>query len=70
MWPAGQVTDGGDELGDGVLGGDRVVRNGGIQRPPVPALEDAGGLQDLPHRVEDPVRPGRTGKAAAEVGQQ
>jgi hypothetical protein len=63
-------TDRGDQLGDGDLCGDRVVQDGRVQRAAVLALEDTGGLHDLPHGLKDPVRPGRAGKAAAEVGQQ
>ncbi len=32
---ADRRADGGDDLGDGVLGGDRVVQHGGVQRPAV-----------------------------------
>src|SRR5215207_5665661 len=33
--PAGGPTDRGDQLADGVLGGDRVLQDGGVQHPPV-----------------------------------
>ncbi len=71
---AGDLTDhrphGGDQLGDGVLGGHRVIEDGGVQCPPVLSLQHAGGLHDLAHRLEDPVRASRAGQTTAEVGQQ
>lgn len=63
-------ADRGDELGDGVLGGDRVVQHGGVQCPPVLALKDPGGFHHLAHGLKDPVRPHRARQTAAEVGQQ
>ncbi len=66
---ADDPADRGDQLGDGVLGGDRVVQHGGVQRPPLPALEDTGRRHDLPDLVEQPVRVAGT-LQAAEVGQQ
>ena len=67
---AGDLADGGDDLGDGVLAGDRVVQHGGVQGPAVLALEDTGGLHDLAHGLEDAVRAAGTGQSAAEVGHQ
>lgn len=63
-------ADGGDDLGDGVLGGDRVVQDGGVQRPAVLAAQDTGGLHDLAHGLAHAVRAGGTGQRAAEAGQQ
>jgi hypothetical protein len=63
-------ADGGDDLSDGVLRGDRVVQHGGVQGPAVLALQHAGGLHHLAHGLEDTVRVGGTGQPAAEVGQQ
>ena len=60
----------GNELGDGVLRGHRVVEHRGIQRPPLPRLEDPGRGHNLPHRLEDPVRAGRAGQPPPEVRQQ
>ena len=48
-----------DQLGDGVLGGDRVGQDGGIHRAFAAATEDTGLRDDLPHRLVDPVRPRR-----------
>lgn len=71
---AGDLADhrphGGNQLGDSVLGGHRVIEDGGVQCPPVLALQHAGGLHNLAHRLEDPVRAGRAGQATPEVGQQ
>lgn len=53
---ADEPADRGDQLGDGVLGGDRVVQHGGVQRASLPALEDLGGRNDFPDLGEQPVR--------------
>jgi hypothetical protein len=58
-----------DQLGDGVLGGDRVLQDGGVQHPPTPTGEHPGGLHDLADRVEDPPWPGRGAQAVAPVHQ-
>ncbi|TQK49862.1 uncharacterized protein (TIGR02680 family) [Streptomyces sp. SLBN-118] len=71
---AGDLTDhpanGGDDLGDGVLGGHRVIKHRGVQRPPLPALEYAGRGHDFPDLGEDPHRISRMTQAAPEVRQQ
>ncbi len=46
-----------DQLGDGVLGGDRVGQDGGVQHPPAPTLEHPGLLHHLADRVKDPPGP-------------
>jgi len=50
------LSDLGDELGDGVLGRDGVVEEGRVKRPLVLSLEDAGLGDDVANRLEDPVR--------------
>lgn len=46
-----------DQLGDGVLGRDRISQDGGIHRPLTAATEHPGRGDDRPHRVVDPLRP-------------
>ena len=46
---------GGDELGDGVLGGHGVVEQGGVERPAGLAPQHPGGVDDGPYGVEDPL---------------
>jgi hypothetical protein len=36
---AGDPADRGDQLGHRVLAGDRIIEDGGIQRPPCPAVD-------------------------------
>ena len=62
-------ADGRDDLGDGVLGGDRVVEDRRVERPAVLLGQHAGGLYYSPHGLEDPV--GRLGvaKAASPIGE-
>ena len=48
-------ADGGDQLGDGVLGGHGVVQESGVEGPAGLALQDAGGVDDRAHGVEDPL---------------
>jgi hypothetical protein len=43
-----------DQLGDGVLGGDRIGQDGGVQHPPAPPLEHPGRLDNPTDSVEDP----------------
>ena len=50
-------TDRRDQLGDGVLGGDRVLQDRGVQHPPTPSLQDPGLLHHLADRLEDPPGP-------------
>src|SRR5665647_2517308 len=45
-----------DQLGHGVLAGDRVVQDRGVQRATLPAGQHPGGRDDLGDRLEDPVR--------------
>ncbi len=59
-----------DQLGDRVLGSHRVIKHRGVQRPPGPAPQRPGGGDDLPDRVEDPVRPARGGQPTAPVRQR
>ena len=67
---ARHAPDRGDDLGDGVPGGDRVVEHRGVQRPAHPAFEHAGLGHHGPDRGEDPLRVARAGQTPAEVGQQ
>jgi hypothetical protein len=46
-------TDRGDHLGDGVLGGDRVLQDGGVQHPPVLPEQHPGLLRHLADRLKD-----------------
>jgi hypothetical protein len=62
-------ADGPNQLGHRVLGGDRVVQQRGIQRPPVPPSQDPGPGDHRPHRLQDPLRPVRGPKPAAPQGQ-
>ena len=64
----GDPADGGDQLGDGVLGGDRVVEDGRIQRPAGPPLQNPGIGDDLFDSVEDAVRVLRGGQPPAPIG--
>jgi len=48
-----------DQLGDRVLGGDRVLQDGGVQHPPTPPSEHPGRLDHLADGVEAPPRPPR-----------
>jgi hypothetical protein len=45
------------QLGDGVLGGDRVGQDCGVQHPPTPTLEHPGLLRHLADRLQDLPRP-------------
>jgi len=58
-----------DQLGDGVLGGDRVGQDGGIQHPPTPTGEHPGLLHHLADRLEDPPRPIRGPRTSPPVHQ-
>jgi hypothetical protein len=58
-----------DQLGDGVLGGDRILQDRGVQHPPTPPLEHPGLLHDLTDRLEDPPGPRRRADAVAPVHQ-
>ena len=52
---AADPADRRDQLGDGVLGGDRIIEDRGIQRPPGPTCQRAGRGDDRFDRLEDPV---------------
>jgi hypothetical protein len=54
-----------DQLGDGVLGGDRIGQDGGVQHPPTPTPPRPGGLHHLADGVKDPPWPGRAADAVA-----
>ncbi len=58
-----------DQLGDRVLGGDRILQDGGVQHPPTPPLEHPGLLHDLSDRLEDPPRPIRRSQTSPPVHQ-
>ena len=51
---AADPADRRDQLGDGVLGRDRVLQDGGVQHPPTPTPQHPGGLHHLADRLEDP----------------
>ncbi len=48
-------ADLGDDLGEGVLGGDCVTQDGGIERPFVPRADQSGSRHHLGHDVKDAV---------------
>jgi hypothetical protein len=58
-----------NQLGDHVLGGDRVIQQGRVQRTPLAALEDPGLGDHRPHRLEDPLGTVRGPQPAAPQGQ-
>jgi len=58
-----------DQLADRVLGGDRVLQEGGVQHPPAPPLEHPGRLDHLADGVKDPPRPLRGPQARPPVHQ-
>ena len=53
---AADPADLGDQLGHGVLAGDRVVEDGGVQRAPGLALDRAGCGDHVADHLEDPLR--------------
>jgi hypothetical protein len=59
-----------DQLGDGVLGGDRVGQDRGVHRPLAAPTQDPGLGDNRAHRVVDPMRTLRTGQALAPVHQR
>ena len=67
---AGDPADRGDQLGDGVLGGHRVIQHRGIQRPAGPAGQHPGLGHHRFDRVEDPVRAITTGQSTPPIGQR
>jgi hypothetical protein len=67
---AGHPTDRRDQLGDGVLGGDRISQDRGVHRPPPPATQDPGLLHHPLDRLVDPVRPPRAGQPPPPIGQR
>jgi hypothetical protein len=56
------------QLGDGVLGGDRILQDGGVQHP-TPTGKHPGGLHHLADRLEDPPRTIRGPQARPPVHQ-
>jgi hypothetical protein len=62
-------TDGPNQLGHRVLGGDRVVQQRGVQRPPLPPSQDPSLSDHHPDRLEDPLGPVGGPKPAAPQGQ-
>ena len=56
-------ADGGDQLGDGVLGGHGVVEQRRVEGPSGLSLQHPGGIDDRAHGVEDPL--GVLGRCAA-----
>jgi hypothetical protein len=59
-----------DQLGDGVLGGDRVVEHGGVQRPAGLPGQRCGLRDHRLNRTEDPVRPVRGSQPPPPIGQR
>jgi hypothetical protein len=58
-----------DQLGDRVLGRDRILQDRGVQHPPTSTRKHPGGLHHLADGVEDPPWPGRGADAAAPIHQ-
>ena len=52
----GDPADRGDQLGDRVLGGDRVIQHRGVQRPAGLPGQHPGLGDHRPDRIEDPIR--------------
>jgi hypothetical protein len=46
-----------DQLGNGVLGGDRISQDGGVQHPPTLSGKHPGLRYHLADRLEDPAGP-------------
>jgi hypothetical protein len=67
---AGDPADRGDQLGHGVLAGDRVIQDRRIQRPPGLARHRPALADDLADHLEDPLRAGRGRQAAPPIGQR
>jgi hypothetical protein len=67
--PAGGPAGSPPPAGDGVLGGDRVGQDGGVQHPPTSSLEHPGLLYHLTDRLEDPSGPRRAADAVAPIHQ-
>jgi hypothetical protein len=63
-------ADRGDQLGDGVLGGHRVIEHHRIQRPPLLTRQHPRGRHHLPDPGKQPVRILRTRQPPPEIGQQ
>jgi hypothetical protein len=63
-------ADRGDQLGDGVLGGDRIGQDRGVHRPPPPTSKHPGLLHHPPDRLVDPLRPRGAGQPLPPVGQR
>ena len=66
---AAHAADRGDQLGHGVLGGHRVIEDGGIQCPPGLARQHRGLRDHRSDRLEDPVRAIRGRQPAPPIGQ-
>jgi hypothetical protein len=63
-------ADRGDQLGDGVLGGDRIGQDGGVHRPPPAASKDPGLLDHPLDRLVEPLRPLGAGQPSPPVDQR
>jgi len=62
-------TDRRDQLGDRILGGDRILQHRGVQHPPAPPPKHPGRLHHLADGIEDPPRPLRAADTVAPVHQ-
>jgi hypothetical protein len=65
----GHLPDRRHQLGDGVLGGDRVIEHRRVHAPLPPAPQDPGLRDELRDRVKHPVRTVRGGDPLAPVHQ-
>jgi hypothetical protein len=63
-------TDLGDQLGDSVLTGNRVIEDRGVQRPPLLPGQHPRLRDHLPHHLEDALRPLRGGQPTPPVRQR
>jgi hypothetical protein len=67
---AGHPPDRRHQLGDGVLGGDRISQDRGVHHPPPTPSNDPGLLHHPPDRLVDAMRPRRAGQPLAPIGQR
>jgi hypothetical protein len=67
---AGHPTDRRHQLGDGVLGRDRISKDRGVHHPPPPASKDPSLLHHPPDRLVDPMRPLRAGQPTPPIDQR
>ena len=62
-------TDGGDQLGDRVLGGHGIIQQCRIERSAGLSLQHPGGIDDRAHGIEDPLGTFGLSQPGAPVGE-